>query len=180
MPPPLTGDLNPNGLNELASHGDGWGAPDVLAALLAIAGPETAQSVSGRAPDFTLTSTDGRQVSLADLSGHPLVINFWATYCPPCRTEMPLLERIVPTGSGINLVLIDEGEQAPAVRAFLSSVGITGPALLDPDLGTGRAYGVLGFPTTVFVRADGTLEGRYVGALDEGVLAAHLGNLTGQ
>ena len=179
-PPGLTADMSPAGLHELSTHGDGWGAPDVLAALLTVAQAETMPAANGHVPDFDLTGTDGSHVRLADLAGQPFVLNFWATFCPPCRTEMPMLTRVVPGEPGVRLLLVNEGDSPAAVRDFLSSIGVAAPALLDSDLSVGRAYGVIGFPTTVFVRADGTVEGRYVGAIDQRVLAAHLANLIGQ
>ncbi|HXD81290.1 MAG TPA: SCO family protein, partial [Candidatus Acidoferrum sp.] len=118
MPPGLITGLNPAGLHELASGGDGWGAPDVLQALVTIAGPQPPPSAAGgAAPPFTLTGTDGRRVTLANLAGKPAVINFWASYCPPCRAEMPLLQRLVGQRSDMQLVLVDEGDGAPAARA---------------------------------------------------------------
>ena len=179
--PQLVTTLGAEGLSELASHGDGWGAPSVLQSLLTITGPEqVAPGGGGRAPGFALASTDGSRVSLADLAGQPLVINFWASYCPPCRAEMPLLQRRVTGTSGVRLVLIDEGDSSQAARDFLSSTGIRLPALLDSSLAVGRAYGVVPLPTTVFVRADGSIAGRQVGELDDRVLAAWLSTLTTQ
>jgi cytochrome oxidase Cu insertion factor (SCO1/SenC/PrrC family) len=178
MPPGLITGLSPAGLHELASGGDGWGAPDVLQALLTIAGPRQASpSAGGGAPPFTLNGTDGRQVTVASLAGKPLVINFWASYCPPCRAEMPLLQRLVGQRSDMQLVLIDEGDSNQAARSFLGSVGLNQAALLDSDLSVGRAYGAIALPTTVFVRADGTIAARHIGQLDEGVLAAQLATL---
>jgi cytochrome oxidase Cu insertion factor (SCO1/SenC/PrrC family) len=178
MPPGLLTGLSPAGLHELASGGDGWGAPDVLQALLTIAGPrQPSPSAGGGAAPFTLNGTDGRQVTLASLAGKPLVINFWASYCPPCRAEMPLLQRLVGQRSDIQLVLIDEGDSNQAARSFLGSVGLNQAALLDSDLSVGRAYGAIALPTTVFVRADGTIAARHIGQLDEGVLAAQLATL---
>lgn len=177
--PSLVTTLSAAGLEELASHGDGWGAPAVLQSLLTISGPEqVAQNPGGRAPNFSLTSTDAHKVTLADLAGRPLVINFWASYCPPCRAEMPLLQRQVGSLSTVGLVLIDEGDTSQRARDFLSSVGIQQSALLDSDLSVGRAYGVLPLPTTVFVRADGSIAGRRVGQLDDRVLASWLSILT--
>ena len=181
LPPALITSLGAQGLQELASGGDGWGAPDVLAALLAISGPEQpSQNSGGRAPSFDLVGTDGRRANLAGMAGHPLVINFWASYCPPCRAEMPLLQKQVGAASGVQLVLINEGDAGQAARDFLNSVGVKQPSLLDSDLGVGRAYAVTALPTTVFVRADGSIAGRQVGQLDERVLAAQLSNLTTQ
>jgi cytochrome oxidase Cu insertion factor (SCO1/SenC/PrrC family) len=179
--PALVTSLSAQGLKQLASGGDGWGAPDVLQALLTIAGPEPSPQAKGdRAPSFTLASTDGGKVTLADLSGQPLVINFWRSDCPPCRAEMPLLQQRVGAVSGARLVLINWGESAPAAHAFLNQLGIKQATLLDSDLAVGRAYGVSALPTTVFVRRDGTIDRRQIGQLDDRVLAAELSNLTSQ
>ena len=181
LPPTLITSLGAEGLQELASGGDGWGAPDVLQALLTISAPEQAtQGSGGPAASFDLVGTDGTRTTLSSLAGHPIVINFWATYCPPCRAEMPLLQKQVGAATGVRLVLIDEGESSQAARDFLNEVGVHQPALLDTDLGVGHAYAVIAFPTTVFVRADGTIAGRQVGQLEERVLAAQLSNLSTQ
>lgn len=181
IPPSVVTTLGEEGLRELASHGEGWGAPSVLLSLLTISGPEqVAPNGGGRAPSFALQTTDGRRVGLADLAGQPLVINFWASYCPPCRAEMPLLQRRIGALTTVRLLLINEGDSSQRARDFLSSTGIQQAALLDSDLGVGRAYGVLPLPTTVFVRGDGSIAGRQVGELDDRVLAAWLSNLTTQ
>lgn len=180
MPPALVGSMSPSGLRELASGGDGWGAPDVLEALSTIAAPARPAAASGgRAPDFTLQSTNGSRVTFASLVGRPIVINFWRSDCPPCRAEMPLLAQQVAQ-SKAQLVLVNFGESADTARSFLSQLGIDQAALLDADLSVGRAYGVAALPTTVFVRADGTIDRRQVGQLDASVLAAELSNLTTQ
>jgi cytochrome oxidase Cu insertion factor (SCO1/SenC/PrrC family) len=179
--PSLVTTLSAAGLAQLASHGDGWGAPSVLQSLLTITGPEqVSKNPGGAAPSFALDSTEGRRVSLADLKGQPLVINFWASYCPPCRAEMPMLQRRVGASSGARLVLINEGDSAQRARDFLNANGIQQASLLDSDLKVGRAYGVLPLPTTVFVRADGSIAGRQVGEMDDRVLASWLSTLTTQ
>jgi thiol-disulfide isomerase/thioredoxin len=119
-------------------------------------------------------------VSLAGLAGKPLVINFWATYCPPCRAEMPLLQRRAGPQSGVQLVYVNEGNNSQAARDFLGALGIHEPSLLDSDLSIGRAYGAIALPTTVFVRADGTIAARHIGQLDDSVLAAQISNLISQ
>jgi cytochrome oxidase Cu insertion factor (SCO1/SenC/PrrC family) len=179
IPPSLVTSLSAQGLQRLAAGGDGWGAPEVLQELLTIAGPQApSASAAGKAPSFTLTTTDGTKLSLADLAGKPVVINFWATYCPPCKTEMPLLQQGVAAKPGVRLVLINEGDGGQAARAFLTGVGIRQGTLLDSDLSVGKTYGVSALPVTVFVKADGTISSRQVGQLDERVLAAQLSNLT--
>jgi cytochrome oxidase Cu insertion factor (SCO1/SenC/PrrC family) len=178
MPPELVTQLSATGLGELSGGGDGWGSGEVLQALLTITGPEQPSSGGGgAAPDFSLKATDGATTRLSDLGGKVLVINFWATYCPPCRAEMPMLVRDVGVAPGARLVLVDEGDSPDAARGFLSALGITQPALLDSDLSVGHAYGAVALPTTVFVKPDGTIAVRQVGQLDESVLTAELASL---
>jgi len=181
IPPSLVTSLSAQGLSELASGGDGWGAPDVLQALGTIARVEQSpEPAGGKAPDFALVSTDGSTVRLTDLLGKPLVINFWATYCPPCKAEMPLLSRSLATRPGVTLVLINEGESRDAAQSFLSGLKIDRPALLDSDLKVGRAYGLSALPMTIFVRSDGTIDRKQIGQLDQRVLDAELSNLSSQ
>ena len=179
--PALVTSLGAEGLRELASGGDGWGTPQVLQSLLTISGPENvAPAAVGAAPAFSLIGTDGLRVSLAGLLGRPLVINFWATCCAPCRVEMPMLQSKVGAQAAARLVLINEGDSAQAARSFLSSAGIHQPALLDSDLKVGAAYGAVALPITVFVRADGSIVARQIGQISERVLVAELSNLSGQ
>ena len=179
--PALVTTLSVAGLHELASGGDGWGTPQVLQSLLTISGPEMPPAAaSGAAPAFSLASTDGRRVSLSGLLGRPLVINFWAAYCAPCRAEMPMLQKTVGAQATAQLVLVNEGDSASTASAFLSSLGIHQPTLLDSDLAIGRAYGAIGLPITVFVRADGSIDARQIGQLDERALVVELSKLGGQ
>jgi cytochrome oxidase Cu insertion factor (SCO1/SenC/PrrC family) len=180
IPPALVSTLSPQGLGELAAGGDGWGAPDVLEALATVTGGEQSTAGGGgKAQDFTLASTAGGDVSLRTYAGKPVVINFWATYCPPCRAEMPLLAADVPK-AGAQLVLVNEGQDARAARDYLSSIGVGQPSLLDADMRAGRAYRVSALPTTVFVRSDGTVDRVQIGELDASVLASELSNLVSQ
>lgn len=179
IPSQLVTQLSGTGLSELGSGGDGWSAPDVLQSLATVAGSEqTLESGGGAAAAFRLSATNGVPVSLADYSGQPVVINFWASYCPPCKAEMPLLDRSVGSQSGARLVLVDEGDSGASTRAFLENLGIQRVSLLDSDLAVGHAYGVFVLPMTVFVRADGTIDRRQIGQVDPGVLQAELSNLT--
>jgi len=179
IPPSLVSSLSAKGLTELASGGDGWGAPDVLQALTTISRPETSPApAGGKASAFALHATDGTTVRLSDFAGKPVVINFWATYCPPCKAEMPMLQKDVGHSSA-RLVLINEGESSDTARTYLAGLDIR-QSLLDEDLAVGRAYGMSALPMTIFVRADGTIDRRQVGELDERVLAAELSILASQ
>ena len=118
-------------------------------------------------------------MSLADFAGKPVVINFWATYCPPCKAEMPLLQTTVPR-AGARLVLINEGESGAVASAFLAQIGIGQPSLLDADLAVGRQYGLSALPMTIFIKADGTIDRKQIGQLDERVLDSELSILVTQ
>ena len=91
-----------------------------------------------------------------------------------------MLQRRVGERGLAQLVLINEGDSTQTARSFLDNVGVRQPALLDSDLSVGRAYGAIGLPITVFVRADGSIDARQIGQLDEGVLVAELSKLSGQ
>jgi cytochrome oxidase Cu insertion factor (SCO1/SenC/PrrC family) len=181
IPPSLVSTLSAKGLSELGSGGDGWGAPDVLQALTTIGrGEPSPAAAGGQAPAFSLAATDGSRQRFDSPPGQPTVINFWGTYCPPCRAELPLLDRALAARAGMRLVLVDEADGVQAARDFLVRAGINRPAALDPDLAVGRAYGVSALPTTIFVRADGTIDRRQIGQLDERMLTAELSILATQ
>lgn len=178
---PLRAQLDAAGQQLLAGHGQGWGAPQVLDQLRTIAGLGLpAAGGGGRAPDFTLAQTDAAQVALSQFRGRPVLINFWSAGCPPCRTEMPLIARQARRDPGLVVLLVDYRDGPDAARGFLKSIGVDLPALLDQDGRVAGEYGVAALPTTVFVRADGTEEGRWPGALSEDVLASHLAAIGAQ
>ena len=118
------------------------------------------------APDFSLPSTDGNTVTLSSLRGQPVVLNFWATWCPPCRAEMPELEVFWQRYGPEDLVLlgIDQGESRHVVEQFARGVVDTSfPLLLDTRSDIGALYGVRALPTTVFIDADGRIQEITVG-----------------
>lgn len=106
--------------------------------------------------------------SLADYRGRPVLANLWATWCPPCRREMPALEQLWRTyrARGFVVVGIDEGEPRSAVAGWVRSIGITYAILLDQNMQYATELSVLGFPTSVFVRRDGTVDAVATGELD--------------
>lgn len=180
LPGVLEAGLSFPGYQELQSHGDGWGAAQVLDSLRSIELLGQRSSGGGEpAPDFSGRDLWGRPVSLASFRGHPILINFWASYCAPCRSELPLLQETARQHPGLRVVLVDERDNAAAAGALLAQLGIQLPVVADPDGQIGTRYGVAALPSTVFVHSDGVVEGRHVGQLDRATLADHLATLVG-
>ena len=126
----------------------------------------TAPMVGFLAPDFTLPTTDGSSVTLSALRGSPMILNFWATWRPPCRAEMPELEAFWRMYELDQLLLlgIDQGEESTVVEGFARGVvDTTFPLLLDRRTDVGALYGVRALPTTVFIDAEGRIQAIKVG-----------------
>ena len=108
------------------------------------------------APSFEIPRTDGRTDSLARHRGQVVLVNIWATWCPPCREEMPALQRFARENAGKVVVLAaDQGESAQVAAAYAKERGVTFPILVDEAQQYGRAYAAVGMPTTVIVGRDG-------------------------
>lgn len=132
---------------------------------------------AGLAPDFSITTFDGEQLALADLAGKGVVVNFWASWCDPCRDEAALLEaawrREQP--NGIVFVGLDYLDQEPAARAYLEEFDITYPSGPDIKSEAARKYGILGVPETFFVDGSGQIRHQVTGPItDEASLNAML------
>lgn len=131
------------------------------------------------APDFTLRSLKGEAVSLADFAGQPLLINFWATWCPPCRAEMPLLqqayEKYKDDGFVVLAVNVQEGPEL--VNPYIEEMGLTFPVALDRAAAVATAYRVAGLPTSAFVNSDGIVTDIHRGALVESRLQGYLNEI---
>ncbi|MFQ6059045.1 MAG: TlpA family protein disulfide reductase [Anaerolineae bacterium] len=123
----------------------------------------------GEAPPFTLSLFDGGQLSLQELRGQVVVINFWASWCGPCEDEAPLLERVWRDykDRGVVFVGIDYVDTEPAARAYLKRFNITYPN--GPDLGSkiSHAYRIRGVPETFFVDKEGQLADFHIGPISE-------------
>src|SRR5436853_2487631 len=126
--------------------------------------PHGPVQVGKPAPSFTVTDIDGRRVSLSQLRGKPVLINFWATWCVPCRDELPLIrdEYLAHRAEGLEVVAINWGdESAGTVRSFWKRLSLQPAPVLDPDGSASRAYGVTlsstGLPVSVLVARDGTV-----------------------
>ena len=138
------------------------------------------------APGFTLSSlAEGREagdawakaasdgdVSLSELRGTPLVLNFWASWCDPCRAEAKVLEKAWKQQSGSDVLFLglDAQDAREDARDFISQFGLTFPHVRDPGNDTQRAWGVTGLPETYFIAADGSVVGHVIGTVDDGQL----------
>lgn len=119
-------------------------------------------------PELQAFTLDGEEVNLVDYSGQPLVVNLWATWCPPCRREMPMLESY-EQDERLQIVLINQGESIMAVREYLTDVGLEFSALLlDPAQNAMQEYQAPGLPATLFYNASGELVDRHFGELSRG------------
>lgn len=147
-----------------------WGGNQPLTAQRERQIPQSGQKF----PDFTLESLDGEKITLSELANQPIVINFWATWCDPCKEEMPLFEAIYSENSGIVVLGINYNEPANIIRRFVQERGITFPILLDADGKLAERFQVFGFPTTYFIDRDGILRGIYVGQLNEQLILSYL------
>jgi peroxiredoxin len=116
-------------------------------------------TVSGPAPDFTLKSRDGKEVSLSSLQGQVVMINFWATWCGPCRQEMPKLEAIYQRYNrlGFTLLGINVEDNRAGADKFLKETPVSFPILFDPKSTATKLYHVETMPSTVLVGRDGTM-----------------------
>jgi len=123
--------------------------------------------VGQAAPVFALTDDRGAAVSLDQYRGRIVVMNLWASWCPPCRAEMPDLQRLAHAyrGDRIAIVGVNEGESPERARAFADSLQIAFPIWIDAAQRYGRTYGALGLPTTVILDANGVVVRGFDGAL---------------
>lgn len=118
------------------------------------------------APDFSLKDVDGKTHKLSDYRGKVVMINFWATWCPPCRFELPSMQRAYEKlkQSGVEFLAINLGEDADTIFTFTADYPVTFPLLMDLDSSVSNMYPVIGLPTTYFVDPKGRLVYRAVGS----------------
>ena len=121
--------------------------------------PSLADPIGQPAPDFTLAARDGATVSLSDLKGQVVLINFWATWCGPCRKEMPLLEQLHQRYErlGFTLLGVNVEENSGDAEHFLKETPVTFPILWDPENRVSQMYDVSAMPSTVLVDRQGNV-----------------------
>jgi len=119
-------------------------------------------------PPLALTDLDGKSHKLSDYRGKVVVINFWATWCGPCVKEMPDFEKLAGklSDEDFALVTVNFGEKADRIRPFLKKIEVDVPVLLDPDMGTSKAWVKAGLPTTYIIDANQNIRYQVLGALE--------------
>lgn len=128
------------------------------------------------APDFTLKNLEGEKVNLSDFKGQPVLINFWATWCPPCRFEMPAIQKMYDQykDDGFVVLAVDVQESIAQVQQYVDQGGYTFPVLLDYTGETSDLYRIRAFPTSYFVDPEGNIAVAHRGMMTEPVLQQYM------
>jgi peroxiredoxin len=141
----------------------------LIAALAGVAALQSAQRdrrLGYAAPDFALPDLQGKQHRLSDYHGKVVFLNLWTTWCPPCRMEMPAMERLYQRLRERDFVMLavseDEGG-ASVVAPFVAELGLTFPILLDPDARLSPRFGVTGYPETFVIDRAGNVVNHFIG-----------------
>ena len=128
--------------------------------------------------DFELTRLDGEKVRLSDFRGMPVVINFWASWCEPCKKEMPVFQAVFSERPEEFVILaVNPEEDRETAEDFAESVGLTFPILLDENKEMQKQLMVRGLPTTFFVDAEGVLRAQHVGELNRQLFTDYLAKI---
>jgi methylamine dehydrogenase accessory protein MauD len=118
--------------------------------------------VGDAAPDFELTSLEGKTIRLSQFKGQPVLLSFGAAWCPDCRIEAPLLEDVHKAYPGLAVLMLDSKESPDAVQRFADEFGITHPILLDQDGSVSKLYQVFAIPTELFIDTDGIIRAKII------------------
>ncbi len=135
------------------------------------------------APDFTVYDLEGNAVKLSDYAGKPIVLNFWASWCGPCQSEMPdFQEKFEALGEDVQFLMVNmtDGarETVDIASAFIEEKGFTFPVLYDTDLDAANTYGAYSLPTTYFIDSQGSAIARATGAIDGDTLQRGIDMIT--
>jgi len=138
-----------------------------------------------KATDFTVIDTNGKKVSLSDYIGKPVVVNFWATWCGPCKMELPAFDKLCKEYDGqvsFMMVNLTDGyqETVDGVKQFVSENEYTFPVFFDTEYSASNSYQIYSIPETIFVDKEGNLVKSQIGAMSEEVLRKYIEELIGE
>lgn len=162
-------------------------SPIVLALLIGVVGNRAAspQTLGDTAPPFTLKALAGGRDSLAAYRGHPVLVNFWATWCTPCRDEIPAIVAAYHAQRAAGLVVLainlrDQEVSTRDVRRFVAEFQMPFPVLLDQAGKVRRRYALRGVPTSVFIGRDGVVKAVNPGPIEAETLQRHLAEIVSE
>lgn len=155
----------------------GWGLGSGLAFWLLASLASNLYDKGTQLPDMALRNANGESVQLSSYKGGPLVINLWATWCPPCRREMPVLQNAQHQHEDVTFLFVNQGESMQSVSTFLETQGLNlSNVLFDSGGQLGQKVGSMALPTTLFYNAEGRLLASHLGELSQASLARALEN----
>ena len=132
-----------------------------------------------KAIDFKLKNLNGKELSLSDLKGKKVFLNFWATWCPPCKAEMPEIEKLYQETKNSNLVIVavEIGEPLSTVKPFIDSNRYNFKVLIDPDQKVAAQYNITSIPTSYFIDVDGNIISKNIGGMNIDQMKAYIKTL---
>lgn len=135
--------------------------------------------IKTKAPNFKLSDLNNKELSLSDLKGKKVFLNFWATWCPPCKEEMPEIQKLYEETKNSDLVIIavEIGEPLSTVKPFIASNKYSFKVLLDSDQSVSTKYNIASIPTSYFIDVDGNIISKRIGAMDIGQMKSYIKTL---
>ena len=131
-------------------------------------------SIGESAPDFELTSLKGETIQLSQFQGQPVILSIGASWCPDCRVEAPILEKLHKEHPELVILLVDSKESPEVVQVFVDEIGITHPVLLDKDGAVSELYQIFAIPTEIFIDEDGIIRAKIIESVTPELLAEKL------
>lgn len=138
--------------------------------------------VGEQAPDFSLLGLDGKVHKLSDYRGKVVLVNFWGTFCPPCKEEMPDIQAQYEKWqkAGFEVLGVNLAESKVTVESFVRQLNLTFPILLDDEMEIRKKYGVVNYPTTFFIDKNGKIAAKQEGQMEQGFIERNITTLLGK